>query len=89
MIAAVKRLPAGQPIKRASQNRVAPYVTSTGIQIGVFYEPPAKNQMDELEEFWQCVLLDVEPEWSERRVAIYTAYAVFIALVLFLATQEW
>ena len=66
-----------------------PYTTSTGIQIGVFYEPPATNHMTELEEFWQGVLLEIEPEWSERRVAVYTAYSVFISLVCFLAVQEW
>lgn len=89
MSSAVQRLPAGKPIKRVFQGGITPYTTSTGIQIGVFYNPPATNYMTELEEFWQGVLLEIEPEWSERRVAVYTAYSVFISLVCFLAVQEW
>ena len=77
----VQRLPIGKPIKRIFPSGISPYTTSTGIQIGVFYEPPVKCYMTELEEFWQGVLLEIEPEWSERRVAIYIAYMLFMFAV--------
>lgn len=90
MIPKVERLPAGKPIKRVFPSGITPYQTTTGIQIGVFYEPPQQCHMTDLEEFWQGVLLEIEPEWSQRRVAVYTAYGVFIAMVMMLLMQgEW
>jgi hypothetical protein len=87
MIAAVKRLPAGKPIKRVFHDGLTPYTTSTGIQIGVFYEPPQKNHMTDLEEFWQGVLLGIEPMWSDRRVAKYVSYSVFVSCVIMTAVK--
>lgn len=83
----VYRLPVGKPIKRIFPSGLTPYITSTGIQIGIFYEAPQKYYMTELEEFWQAVLLEIEPEWSQRRVAIYMAYCMFIIFVLMLGMQ--
>ena len=87
MLPTVQRLPAGWPIKRTFKDGLTPYTTSTGIQIGIFYEPPRKYFMTELDEHWQGVLLEIEPEWSERRIAVYMGYCMFMTMVLMLAMQ--
>ena len=43
--------------------------------------------MTELDEHWQGVLLEIEPEWSERRIAVYMGYCMFMTMVLMLAMQ--
>lgn len=81
MIQPVKRLSPNQPIKRLI-NGVAPYTTQTGVQIGVFYQDNPSTRMSETEEFWQGVLLGIEPEWSRRRIAKYATYMAFIFFVV-------
>ena len=87
MLPTVQRLPAGEPIKRIFTNGMTPYITSTGIQIGIFHEPQRKYHMTDLDEHWQGVLLEIEPEWSERRIAVYMGYCMFMTMVLMLAMQ--
>ena len=90
MIPSVQRLPAGKPINRTFPSGITPYTTLTGIQIGIFYEPPRRYCMTELDEFWQGVLLNIEPEWSQRRIAVYMGYCMFMIMVLMMAMQaEW
>ena len=57
---------------------VKPYVTSTGVQVGVNYIPPRKYTMTKEEEYWQGIILDIEPDWSQRRIARAAAYIMFI-----------
>lgn len=59
-------------------------VTSTGIQIGAFYTPKLPDLSPE-EEFWQGVMLGIEPEWSRRRLAQYFTYVVTVATMFFIA----
>ena len=37
------------------------------------------------EEFWQGVMLGIEPEWSRRRLAQYFTYVVTVVAVFFIA----
>jgi len=64
---------------------VKPHVTSTGVQIGVNYIPPRKSTITHEEEHWQGVMLGIEPDWSQRRIARAAAYFVFV-MSLVLAT---
>jgi hypothetical protein len=63
---------------------VSPFVTSTGIQIGAFYTPKLPTLSPE-EEFWQGVMLGIEPEWSRRRIAQYCTYVITVVAVFFIA----
>lgn len=60
---------------------VKPCITKTGVMIGVDYVPPRMNTASHEEEFWQDVLLGIEPEWSRRRIARWVAYAVFLGVI--------
>lgn len=64
---------------------VKPYVTSTGVQVGVNYIPPRKDVITEEEEYWQGIMLDIEPDWSQRRVARAVVYVLFVMSFLLLA----
>ena len=64
---------------------VKPCVTSTGVQIGVNYVPPRKDKSTAEENFWQEVLLDIEPEWSQRRIVRAAAYVVFVMAIVLTA----
>lgn len=57
---------------------VKPYVTSTGVQVGVNYIPPRKDVVTSEEEYWQGIMLGIEPDWSQRRIARAAAYVMFI-----------
>lgn len=64
---------------------VKPFVTSTGVMIGINYIPPSTTSMSEEDEFWQGIMLDIEPDWSQRRIAHFAAYIGVIA-ALFIIT---
>lgn len=64
---------------------VKPCVTKTGVQIGVNYIPPRKDEATKEEEHWQEVLLGIEPEWSQRRVLRAAAYLVFVLAIVLAA----
>lgn len=67
------------------QKGTQPYVTSAGVMIGVNYNPDNKCIVSDEDEFWQGVLLGIEPEWSNRRIARYVAYVIFLVVVFFAA----
>lgn len=64
---------------------VKPYVTSTGVQVGVNYIPPRKDFTTAEEEHWQGILLGIEPDWSQRRIARFAAYVMFVMSFVLLA----
>jgi hypothetical protein len=64
-----------------------PYKTRSGLKIGSNYTPPKPNRMTRDEEIMQGVLLGIEPEWSQKRIAILVGYftlfvTLFSALVM-------
>lgn len=65
--------------------RVKPFVTSTGVMIGVNYVPPSNTHTTTEEELWQGVMLGIEPEWSRRRIAQYLGYVALVGLFVFIA----
>lgn len=64
---------------------VKPYVTSTGVQVGVNYIPPRKSIMTKEEEHWQGVMLGIEPDWSQRRIIRFVGYVMFVMSFVLLA----
>lgn len=65
-----------------------PYTTKSGLQIGCMYTPPPSNYMSADAELLQLALLDIEPEFSQRRIAGWVAYALFL-LALYTALVVW
>jgi len=59
-----------------------PYTTKSGLQIGCMYTPPQRNYMSADAERIQMALLGIEPEYSERRIAGWVAYIVFLAVLV-------
>jgi len=64
-----------------------PYKTRSGLKIGSNYTPPKPNHMTRDEEVMQGILLGIEPEWSQKRIAILVGYftlfvTLFSALVM-------
>lgn len=58
-----------------------PYKTRSGLKIGSNYTPPKPNRMTREEEVMQGILLGIEPEWSQKRIAILVGYIMlFVAL---------
>ena len=61
---------------------VKPFVTSTGVMIGINYIPPSTTSMSEEDEFWQGIMLGIEPDWSHRRIVRSVAYVVFVLAIV-------
>jgi hypothetical protein len=58
-----------------------PYKTRSGLKIGSNYTPPKANRMTREEEVMQGILLGIEPDWSQKRIAIFVGYiALFVTL---------
>jgi len=55
-----------------------PYTTKSGLQIGCNYTPPLRNYMSADAELLQSALLGIEPEFSQRRIAGWVAYTLFL-----------
>lgn len=64
---------------------VKPCVTSTGVQIGVNYVPQRASAPTVEEDFWQEVLLGIEPQWSQRRIVRAAVYVVFVMAIMMTA----
>lgn len=64
---------------------VKPYVTNTGLQVGVNYIPPRKDLTTPEEEHWQGILLGIEPDWSQRRTIRFVGYILFVMSFVLLA----
>jgi hypothetical protein len=68
-------------VKENQLDKQLPYTTKSGLQIGCNYTPPQRNYMSADAELLQMALLDIEPEFSQRRVASFVAYAIFLVVV--------
>ncbi len=60
-----------------------PLQTRTGVRIGGAYTPPPVDYNSREDVYWQGVLLGIEPEFSERRIAGWVIYCVILAVVIF------
>ena len=65
-----------------------PYTTKSGLQIGCMYSPPPLNHMSHDAELLQMALLNIEPEFSQRRIAGWVAYVLFL-IALYTALVLW
>ena len=65
-----------------------PYTTKSGLQIGCNYTPPQRNYMSADAELLQMALLGIEPEFSQRRIAGWIAYALFL-IALYAVLIVW
>ena len=59
-----------------------PLTTKSGLRIGCMYTPPPQNHMSQDAERIQMALLGIEPEFSQRRVAGWVAYIIFLAVLV-------
>jgi hypothetical protein len=65
-------------VKENQLEKHLPFTTKSGLQIGCHYTPPLRNYMSADAELLQMALLDIEPEFSQRRVAGWVAYILFL-----------
>jgi len=75
-------------VKENQLEKQLPYTTKSGLQIGCNYTPPQRNYMSADAELLQMALLDIEPEFSQRRIAGWVAYALFL-VALYTALIVW
>ncbi len=75
-------------VKENQLNKQLPYTTKSGLQIGCNYTPPQHNYMSADAELLQMALLDIEPEFSQRRIAGWIAYALFL-IALYAVLIVW
>jgi hypothetical protein len=67
-------------------SKVTPYKTSTGLQIGLHYQPPKPNYNSREAEFWQGILLGLEPTYTRRKAYRWGLYIAALAAVFFLCS---
>jgi hypothetical protein len=65
-------------VKENQLEKQLPYTTKSGLQIGCHYTPPLRNYMSADAELLQMALLNIEPEFSQRRIAGWVAYTLFL-----------
>jgi hypothetical protein len=65
-------------VKENQMDKPLPYTTKSGLQIGCNYTPPQRNYMSADAELLQMALLNIEPEFSQRRIAGWVAYTLFL-----------
>ena len=76
-------------VKENQLEKHLPYTTKSGLRIGCMYSPPLENHMSHDDEIIQMALLNIEPEFSQRRIAGWVAYALFlVALYALLIVWE-
>jgi len=75
-------------VKEKSMDKPLPYTTKSGLQIGCRYTPSQRNDMSHDAELLQMALLNIEPEFSQRRIATWVAYALFL-VALYTALVVW
>ena len=68
-------------VKENQLNKQLPYTTKSGLQIGCNYTPPQHNYMSADAELLQMALLNIEPEFSQRRVFSCVVYTIFLIVV--------
>jgi hypothetical protein len=71
-------------VKENQLEKHLPYTTKSGLRIGCMYNPIPPNYMSADAERIQMALLNVESEFSERRVFSWFVYVIFL-IVLFTA----
>ena len=69
-------------VKENQLEKHLPFTTKSGLRIGCMYSPPPQNHMSADAERIQMALLGIEPEFSQRRVAGWVAYIVFLAVLV-------
>ncbi len=75
-------------VKENQLEKHLPYTTKSGLQIGCNYTPPQRNYMSADAELLQMALLGIEPEFSQRRIAGWIAYALFL-IALYAVLIVW
>lgn len=75
-------------VKENQLNKQLPYTTKSGLQIGCNYIPPQHNYMSADAELLQSALLGIEPEFSQRRIAGWVAYVLFL-IALYAVLIVW
>ena len=75
-------------VKENQLEKQLPYTTKSGLQIGCNYTPPQRNYMSADAELLQMALLDIEPEFSQRRIAGWIAYSLFL-IALYAVLIVW
>jgi len=68
-------------VKENQMDKPLPYTTKSGLQIGCNYTPPQRNYMSADAELLQMALLNIEPEFSQRRIAGWVAYTLFLVAI--------
>jgi len=68
-------------VKENQLEKQLPYTTKSGLQIGCNYTPPQRNHMSADAELLQMALLNIEPEFSQRRIAGWVAYTLFLVAI--------
>lgn len=64
-------------------SKVTPYKTPSRLQIGLTYQPPQRNNNTKEDEFWQGILLGVEPTYTRRKAFYWAMYIVTLMAVFF------
>ena len=64
--------------------RVTPYTTKSGLQIGRYYTAPRHNPMSREDEQWQAILLGDRDYWTLWRKFLFALYLVSIGGALLL-----
>ena len=75
-------------VKENQLEKHLPYTTKSGLRIGCMYSPPLENHMSHDDEIIQMALLNIEPEFSQRRIAGWVAYVLFL-IALYTALVVW
>jgi hypothetical protein len=75
-------------VKENQMEKHLPLTTKSGLRIGCMYSPPPQNHMTHDAELLQMALLNIEPEFSQRRIAGWIAYALFL-VALYTALVVW
>jgi hypothetical protein len=75
-------------VKENQLEKHLPLTTKSGLRIGCMYSPPPENHMSHDDEIIQMALLGIEPEFSQRRIAGWVAYVLFL-IALYTALVVW
>ena len=75
-------------VKENQLEKHLPFTTKSGLRIGCMYNPPKRNHMSADAERIQMALLGIEPEFSQRRIAGWIAYALFL-IALYAVLIVW
>ena len=57
-------------------------IPRSGLRIGGAYCPPPHDYNSREDVYWQGILLGIEPEWSQKRIAILAGYAALFVILI-------